>query len=241
MLFLKKLINKFPILNEYQKKIRLKIGLKFIKNPEELVDIHFKFASRQGFQNIDLFKQIFKHSNSRPMNIFETGSSAYWGANSSLLFDNYVKRYGGQFITVDIRKNANEFLNKNFSQFSKSYVGDSLNFIKKLNKKFLEKLDIVYLDSFDLDVNNPQPSMEHTLKEFIELDKHLSVGCLVAIDDTPNEKAFKKYLISELKSKNNTSNFKTIPGKGALILTHKTIKKYRLIYQYYGVLLKKIK
>ncbi len=36
----------------------------------------------------------------RPARILETGSSA-WGTNSSLLFDSYVHRFGGEFYTID--------------------------------------------------------------------------------------------------------------------------------------------
>jgi hypothetical protein len=37
-----------------------------------------------------------------PSVILETGMSA-WGTNSSLLFDDYVCCFGGEFFTVDIR------------------------------------------------------------------------------------------------------------------------------------------
>lgn len=239
MSVLKKQIKKSPSLHNFQKIIRYKLAILNIKNSDHLVDIHFKFLAKQGFQNIELFKKLFQNSNPHSLNIFETGSSANWGANSSLLFDAYVKIFGGKFVTVDLRNTANKYLNNRFSKFSKSYVDDSINFIKNTNQDFLKRLDVVYLDSYDLDINDPYPSMEHGLKEFLEIDKYISKDCLVAVDDTPNEEAYNKYLKWQSKSNEDTLPLNLIPGKGSLILVHQVMKNYELIYQYYGIILRK--
>ena len=89
----------------------------------------------QGFQNQELFERSIGYFNNKPINIFETGSSAKWGTNSSILFDSYVKKFGGSFITVDLRNEANNYLKKRFSNKSISFVDDSINFIKSYTKK----------------------------------------------------------------------------------------------------------
>jgi hypothetical protein len=241
MVHFKNLIRKIPILHNYQKTIRNKMNLLSIKNSNQLVDNHFKFLAKQGFQNTELFKVLFKEQNQLLLNIFETGSSANWGANSSLLFDTYVKKFGGEFVTVDLRSESKKYLDKKFSKLSRSFVDDSLNFIDSFDQNFFQNVGIVYLDSYDLDVNNPYPSMEHGLAEFLKLDKNLKKNCLVAIDDTPNREGFNKYLLHLANSKDILKDNDVIPGKGSLILNNKIMTNYELIYHHYGVILKKIK
>ena len=79
------------------------------------------------------------------------------------------------------------------------------------------------------------------LNEFILLDKRIRKGCLVAIDDTPNLKAFEKYMNHHFKDDNSIESYGFIPGKGTLILQNEIMKNYEIVYQYYALLLCKIK
>ena len=42
-----------------------------------------------------------------------------------------------------------------------------------------------FIDRFDLDIDNPEPSQEHGLNEFLLLDKKLKKDAILSIDDTP--------------------------------------------------------
>ena len=106
--------------------------------------------------------------------------------------------------------------------------------------KYFSKSKLIYLDSFDLDIDNPQPSMDHCLKEFLLLDMRIEKGCLVAIDDTPNLDAFEKYMQHHFMTDNSIESYGFIPGKGSLILQSEIMKNYKIIYQYYGLLLQKL-
>ena len=236
---MKKILKKFRRIYRTQQIIRYFLFFIFLNNSKKLVDIHFKFMAIQGFQNQELFERSIGYFNNKPINIFETGSSAKWGTNSSILFDSYIKKFGGSFITVDLRGEANNYLKKRFSKNSLSFVDDSINFIKSFENDFFKKVDLVYLDSYDLDINNPGPSMNHCLEEFLLLDKKIKTNSLVVIDDTPNEEAFNKYMKQHLRK--NIDNFDFIPGKGSTVLQNSVMEKYEILYQFYGVILKKIK
>ena len=125
------------------------------------------------------------------------------------------------------------------------FTSDSVRFIKLLDKDIVRKLDIVYLDSFDLDLMNPEPSENHGLNEFINIYKDLKIGCLVAIDDTPSDYSYflptkdevKEEYIEEIKK--NRPDY--IPGKGRKILDLiATDENFKVIFHEYAVILKKI-
>ena len=241
MKILKNYLKKFELIYNFQKQIRYTLANYFVKNYKDLISNHFKFKANYGEMNKELFELSIGYFNNKAINIFETGSSANWGANSSLLFDSYVYKFGGKFITVDIRPEAKKYLDSKFSKRSLSFKDDSLKFIESFDQKFFEDLNLIYLDSFDLDIDNPQPSMDHCLKEFLLLDKRIEKGCLVAIDDTPNLDAFEKYMKHHFKTDNSIQSYGFIPGKGTLILQNEIMNNYEIVYQYYGLLLRKIK
>lgn len=203
-----------------------------IKNVSTLIDYHFKYYSSKNHINKSLLKIALENFKNQPINIFETGSSA-WGTNSSVLFDNYIRKFGGNFVTVDIREDPSLKLNALFSSSSVAYVDDSIEFITNLDVEYIAELDLIYLDSYDVDLLNPQPAMQHGLKEFLLLDKYTKPGTITVVDDTPKNISFYKNfkLVNEADS---------IPGKGTLILEEiSSDSRYEIIYHHYGVILQK--
>ena len=98
---------------ESRKRYRLfsyKRKLNKVENVDELINLHFNFYSSFKHINYEMFKFLFSNFDNKPLNILETGSSAY-GIKSSYLFLNYVKKFGGKFTTVDLNPDIrNEFL-----------------------------------------------------------------------------------------------------------------------------------
>ena len=99
---------------------------------------------------------------------------------STPMFGEYAKYVNGTLHTCDISEeninNARSFT-KNYVDFIKFYVNDSLIFLKE----FREKIDLLYLDS--LDGHDPIAASEHQLKEVkISLDK-LHNDSLILLDD----------------------------------------------------------
>src|SRR5690242_15729928 len=76
---------------------------------DDLIDDHFAKCSTPDHPNRGSLARALGLLAGRPANILETGSSA-WGTNSSRLFDRYVRRYGGRFLTIDIRPAATRAL-----------------------------------------------------------------------------------------------------------------------------------
>ena len=186
----------------------------------DLTYFHFKTWSNLEHQMYKNFSLIQSRISVKPT-IVETGTSA-WGCDSSRLFDKLAHYLNGNFYSVDIRKEASEWLNWQTYKSSQFYVDDSLHFLRfKLSELAIEKIDLLYLDSFDLDLVNPFPSMKHTLEEFIIAEQYFKSGTFIMIDDSPiNLNYYKKD--SQL-AQIFFDNHGLVPGKGSLVLEY--IKK----------------
>ena len=206
----------------------------------DLIDDHFQFDPHHICKGtIGLALSLL---NNRPALIIETGSSA-WGTNSSKLFDLYVRNWGGEFHTVDIRINPLLSLYKESSTLSHFYCDDSVSFLEKWVKNNPgKKADLVYLDSWDLNFKDPIPSAMHGLSEFFAIMPALGKGSILIIDDTPSNFLNIDFLPSELKSAAETFHIKygIMPGKGTLIEiflskqsnAKKVEHSYQLVYEF---------
>ena len=207
--------------------------LKNIKNVESLLDFHFQTYSDSKHINKDMFEILLEIFSGSSINILETGSAAH-GTKSSVLFASYVKIFGGKFDTVDTNPKIKSFYSFLESNNIRFHTEDSLNYINNLDDDVINGLDIVYLDSFDLDIDNPEPSQEHGLNEFLLLDKKLKKDAILSIDDTP--------ISYELFGNSRSNKFDFIPGKGRLVLNYldKNPNQYEVLYHNYSVVLKKL-
>lgn len=124
---------------------------------------------------LELIKQ-----NKKSYMLVETGCSAH-GTKSTLLWDNFVNLIDGQVISVDLNQDAVNKTNSLTSAKTHVTCSDSLIFLPSLT----EQIDLLYLDSYDVDFLNPLLSAEHHLKEFNCVKHLLMKGSIVLIDDTP--------------------------------------------------------
>ena len=175
----------------------------------------------------------------RSVIIVETGTSA-WGTDSTRLWALYIKSFGGRLHSVDIRKQPSETFGKADVNI-KLYVDDSINFLINFDHYEENKIDLLYLDSFDIDWDNPEPAMNHGLNEFRAAEKYLKINAIIVIDDTPDS----LNLIPESAhfiSKGIYAKYGELPGKGALILAEikKIPEKYQIMYHAYNVVIRKI-
>lgn len=99
---------------------------------------------------------------------------------STPMFAEYAKYCDGMLHTCDISKknitNAKNFT-RNFSQFIKFYIQDSLIFLSE----FKHTIDLLYLDS--LDGHDPEAASKHQLKEAQIAIKKLHNESLILLDD----------------------------------------------------------
>lgn len=102
---------------------------------------------------------------------------------STNLFDTFVMKYSQcQFDSFDI--------NPQSCLVARSYVRERANVrihcmdaVRGLWEYPLQRIDVLYLDSFDVDFANPHPSSKHHLKELCVAMNKLSKGALIMVDD----------------------------------------------------------
>ena len=121
---------------------------------------------------------------SSPYALGDDGASTY-------IFDDFINFYDGEVLSVDIKQDNVDYANKFTSDRTSVYCRDSVPFLWELPEK--TKIDFLYLDSFDLDPNNPVPSQLHHVKELCACMKNLKKGTIVAVDDLLNTPEFDQY------------------------------------------------
>jgi hypothetical protein len=118
--------------------------------------------------------------------IIETGTirnPMNWkDGNSGFLFAEFVKMHEGFVRSVDIDQNAVNTANKFVdNRYYKAHCSDSVSWLSSLQD--LNNIDLFYLDSYDVEWANDDPSADHHLKEFLVIEPFLISGKIVAIDD----------------------------------------------------------
>ena len=186
---------------------------------KDITKLHFETWSTLTHPNYNNFSRVIALLEEKPVNILETGTSA-WGTDSTRLWDLYVRRFGGHFISVDLRREASRRLMFQVGKDSRLETSDSVKFIENYRGP---QFDFVYLDSWDVDPANPLAAALHGLAEFEALSGHLNSGCLVLIDDTPTELPNEDYVKFPALEKFRVE-YQQTPGKGALILSN--LNKY---------------
>jgi hypothetical protein len=154
-------------------------------------DVRSRLGHRQsGFDYIFNYLKTIENPS-----IVETGCARqldnYEGdGQSSLLFDKYIKEYGGYFWTVDLaEESVNYSKSRMTSENSVVTLGDSITQLKKLNELLPvndRKIDFLYLDSFDAPRDNPevvQQSALHHLYELLTIAPSLKTGAVIGVDD----------------------------------------------------------
>jgi len=129
----------------------------------------------------------------KPIYILETGSmhrdlphlSEGGQGAFTLIMGDLIKNWtGGKLYTVDISKTHLDKCRETTKEFADviEYVySDSVSYINEIAGTI--DFDLVYLDSYDLDLTNPLPSSEHHLNELKALYSHLKSDVIIGVDD----------------------------------------------------------
>jgi hypothetical protein len=185
----------------------------------QLIADHFKYYSEEAHPCRETLSLALEKLENRAATIIETGSAA-WGTNSSLLFDSYVNSFGGKFHSVDIRIQPSVSLRSLCSEQSTFFCDESLSFLKEY-ARLNNQIDLLYLDSWDVNWKDPLPSALHGFQEFMSMFPMLKAnkGSLLLVDDTPSD----RLVMSRVQPQHvdDFEKFKGLyglyPGKGALI------------------------
>jgi hypothetical protein len=143
----------------------------------------------------DSFRSAFDFlANHRPNGhlIVETGCARQadnWlgDGQSTYLFDCFANAFEGQVLSVDIDPQACAYARSMVGPRTTVFTEDSVPFLHRLGRDLVQtdrQVDLLYLDSFDLDSANPNPSALHHLKELCSIAPALGPMSLVMVDDS---------------------------------------------------------
>jgi len=102
---------------------------------------------------------------------------------STIVWNALAAERGGTVTTIDINPLGAELVAELGLQATTAIVGDSLDVIPTLSGH----CDFLYLDSFDVDFENPQPAAAHHLSELTAALNLLAPGSIVAVDDNRDD------------------------------------------------------
>jgi hypothetical protein len=99
---------------------------------------------------------------------------------STILFDEFISTHRGLLCSVDINP-SNVSYCRSFvkSPHATIYCDDSVHYLWESTIIF----DLVYLDSYDLTIAQPELAQAHALKELCAVLKNTHKGTLIACDD----------------------------------------------------------
>lgn len=138
------------------------------------------------FPSFMLALELLKERNART--IVETGTARNGLKNcigdgcSTCIFSQWAERHGATFHSVDIDPaNVKESAKAISSSAKQTFVvcSDSVAFLKG----FESRIDFLYLDSYDYDQNDPEPSQAHHLAEIVAAYPRLHEKSVIMIDD----------------------------------------------------------
>lgn len=148
------------------------------------------------------FRALFDLLEGRgPKCIVETGcarTEENWTGDgqSTRVFSHYAVENHCDFWSVDNDPGAITTAYKSARRNTILVLSDSVRFLFRLNTP----IDVLYLDSYDLDKANPAPAAQHCLLEATVASRLLTPGALVMIDDTWREKGVVKgkgYMVAD--------------------------------------------
>jgi hypothetical protein len=141
------------------------------------------------------FRKIFQYLDALQdrITIVETGCARMadnWAGDgqSTVLFDRYAaSRSDSMVVTIDLDPEATRICKTLVSDRVTVHTGDSVAVLPQISRrlKIMERsIDLLYLDSYDLDWGNPVPSAVHHLKELVSIISMVNPRTLVVIDDS---------------------------------------------------------
>ncbi len=211
------------------------------KSSQKIVRTHFRIFGPSNSPVKDGLAIALDLLHQEPAKILETGSSA-WGADSTRLFAKYVQVFGGNLWSVDNRSEPKKKLGDLGPRVNLE-VQDSVKYIEQLGHRYTDmRLNLVYLDSMDVDWANALPAAQHGLREWLGVQDLLAPRAVVVIDDTPRTPDLVPWATPHqiVAIKEFFGKWGLPPGKGTLILRDIQGKKgWNIIHHSYNLVIQK--
>lgn len=165
--------------------------------------VRFKSKLAHRAQTMEIMARYYlNHCEERPV-IIETGTARKAGnfagdGQSTIVFDFLAQQHEqGAVLSIDIDQKALTTAEIQCSDRTKFMCADSVYALSNTDHELLDMCGLLYLDSFDLDIQNPWPSAIHHLKELTAVYSNLPIGCMIVVDDCVSESVGKHILVAE--------------------------------------------
>lgn len=192
-------------------------------NTQKELEFYTSITERRLSQSKDVYNALKDHFNFDKIECIETGASQNLEDGCfGLYLAKVTESTGGVYHSVDIYE---DIVNKSKLIFEKyipelkinHYVSDSVKFLEDYNGS----PNLVHLDSWDLDLTNPVPSMLHGWLEFAAIKDKMPSGSIIIVDDNFLKNSWVNWNI--MQNGNYTGEHQRIDitydivGKGSLI------------------------
>lgn len=137
----------------------------------------------------ETFEQMFAYLESKNKDnylLVETGCArqdSWIDGRSTIQFDNFVRARGGRVVSVDLNPVNCQYSREHTSTQTNVFQEDSISFLSQLCRDADVSIDLLYLDSYDVDWEDVHPSALHHLMEICAAMPALKSGSLVVVDD----------------------------------------------------------
>ncbi len=124
----------------------------------------------------------------RSLVVVETGCLRIPGnwegdGQSTFMFDALVRACGGVLISIDATNESIDSARSACSSATQLIENDSVSALHALTQIVSKQLDLLYLNSFDLDPANPLPSAIHHALELTAARPLIGSGTVICVDD----------------------------------------------------------
>jgi hypothetical protein len=200
-------------------------------NFDTFIEPYKKFLMESGVTRLNYYDYVLNklYSLKKPITVIETGTMWNPLENNqgafTLVFADFIKNYtGGKLITIDISnhhiQNCKSFT-KEFEEVIEYVVSDSVSYLKSLEDNFIKNVDLIFFDSYDLNLVDPLPSEIHHFRELLAVYDRISDSVLLAVDDNLMPGNWIEWIVSDdynnVLSREIIHAEKQMIGKGTLI------------------------
>jgi hypothetical protein len=187
------------------------------------LEFYKSITERRLSQSQDVYSALKQHFKFNKIECIETGASQNLDDGCfGLYLAKITESSGGTYHSVDIYE---DIVNKSKNIFDRYLPNFEINHHVSDSVEFLESYqgtpNLVHLDSWDLDLTNPVPSMLHGWLEFVAIKDKMPSGSIILIDDNFLKGTWVNW--NEIIDGNYTGNYQRVDitydivGKGSMI------------------------
>ncbi|QDH25871.1 hypothetical protein D5366_05555 [Neokomagataea tanensis] len=185
---------KFLCTSNIMKNGTVDADFEYVGLPQDLQNSSLKKAYDTHLRSLlekrsDGFAVLFEHldGHQRPY-IVETGCLRVpnnWAGDgqSTFLFDWYARERQGSVFSIDINPASIDSARRACSGTTNTILNDSRPALNALAQNSGRPASLLYLDSFDLDINDPLPSAIHHATEMMAARALIQEGTIICVDD----------------------------------------------------------